>query len=48
MVAQVRYFEDVQVGDEITPLVKEIGIARMMAYGAATWDFIRLHGDHGQ
>ena len=45
MVAQVRKFEDIQIGDEITPLVKEIGIARMMAYGAATWDFIRLHYD---
>ncbi|MDA1127256.1 MAG: MaoC/PaaZ C-terminal domain-containing protein [Chloroflexi bacterium] len=42
---QVRYYEDVQVGQEITPLVKEIGMARMMAYGAATWDFIRLHYD---
>ena len=31
---EVRYLEDIQIGDEITPLVKEIGIARMMAYGA--------------
>ncbi len=45
MIAEVRYFEDIQIGEEITPLVKEIGIARMMAYGAATWDFIRLHYD---
>ena len=45
MAVQVRNFEDIQVGDEITPLVKEIGMARMMAYGAATWDFIRLHYD---
>ena len=43
--AEVRYFEDVRTGDELTPLVKEIGLARMMAYGAATWDFIRLHYD---
>ena len=43
--AEVRYFEDVQAGNELTPLVKEIGLARMMAYGAATWDFIRLHYD---
>ena len=43
--AQVRYFEDVQIGQVLTPLVKEIEIARMMAYGAATWDFIRLHYD---
>ena len=45
MANEVRQFEDIQIGDEITPLVKEIGIARMMAYGAATWDFIRLHYD---
>ena len=42
---EVRYFEDVTSGDELTPLVKEISIARMMAYGAATWDFIRIHYD---
>ena len=45
MANEVRHYEDVQTGDEITPLVKEIGLARMMAYGAATWDFIRLHYD---
>ena len=45
MAAEVRYFEDVQVGEDLTPLVKEIGMARMMAYGAATWDFIRIHYD---
>ena len=42
---EVRYFEDVTSGDELTPLVKEISMARMMAYGAATWDFIRIHYD---
>lgn len=45
MAAQIRSFQDIQIGEEITPLLKEIGIARMMAYGAATWDFIRLHYD---
>ena len=45
MTEKARRFEDIQIGDEITPLVKEIGMARMMAYGAATWDFIRLHYD---
>ncbi len=45
MAVQTRNFADIQVGDEITPLVKEVGMARMMAYGAATWDFIRLHYD---
>ena len=45
MANEVRHYVDVEIGDEITPLVKEIGVARMMAYGAATWDFIRLHYD---
>jgi acyl dehydratase len=40
-----RYFEDVSVGEELTPLHKEIDLPRMMAYGAATWDFIRVHYD---
>jgi acyl dehydratase len=45
MIEKAKRFEDIQIGDEVTPLVKEIGMARMMAYGAATWDFIRLHYD---
>ena len=40
-----RFFEDVSVGEELTPLHKQIDLPRMMAYGAATWDFIRLHYD---
>ena len=40
-----RYFEDVNIGDELPPLKKEISLPRMMAYGAATWDFIRIHYD---
>ena len=45
MAHELRHYEDVRTGDELTPLVKQIGLARMMAYGAATWDFIRLHYD---
>ena len=45
MSVQVRDFGGIHVGDELTPIVKEIGMARMMAYGAATWDFVRLHYD---
>ena len=45
MSVQVRDFEGIHIGDELTPIVKEIGMARMMAYGAATWDFVRLHYD---
>ncbi len=37
--------EDVSVGEELTPLRKQIDLPRMMAYGAATWDFIRVHYD---
>jgi acyl dehydratase len=42
---EVRYFDDVSVGEELPPLKKEIDLPRMMAYGAATWDFIRVHYD---
>ena len=45
MRAVARYFEDVQVGEELPVLQKNINLARMMAYGAATWDFIRIHYD---
>ena len=40
-----RYFEDVAVGEELSPLHKQIDLPHMMAYGAATWDFIRVHYD---
>lgn len=40
-----RLYEQVAVGDELPPLVKRITPQHMMAYGAATWDFIRLHYD---
>ena len=40
-----RYFEDVKVGEELPVVQKNINLARMMAYGAATWDFIRIHYD---
>ncbi len=40
-----RFYEDVSVGEELPPLHKRIDSARMMAYGAATWDFIRVHYD---
>ena len=40
-----RFYDDVSVGDELTPLEKPIDLPRMVAYGAATWDFIRVHYD---
>ena len=39
------YYEDATEGAELPALVKELTAHRMMAYGAATWDFIRLHYD---
>lgn len=45
METAIRYFEDVKAGEQLPPLVKKINLARMMAYGAATWDFIRVHYD---
>ena len=45
METEIRYFEDIKVGDELPALRKEINMARMMAYGASTWDFIRIHYD---
>ena len=38
-------FEEIEAGDELPALEKTFHPARMMAYGAATWDFIRLHYD---
>ncbi len=40
-----RFFEDVSVGEELTLLRKQIDLPHMMAYAAATWDFIRVHYD---
>ena len=41
----IRYFEDVVEGEILPPLVKEINTVQMMMYGAATWDFMRIHYD---
>ncbi len=42
---RLRAFDTIHIGDEITPLIKTVTPQHMMAYGAATWDFIRLHYD---
>ena len=42
---KIRYFEDVQVGEKLPPFQKQFDQAHMMIYGAATWDFIRVHYD---
>lgn len=44
-ITTVRYFEDVEEGVELPPLTKTIRMAQMMMYGAATWDFMRIHYD---
>ena len=43
--ATMKYFEDVEEGTALPPLTKEITTVQMMMYGAATWDFIRVHYD---
>ncbi len=45
MSSSLRYFEDVAEGDALPPLVKAINTVQMMMYGAATWDFMRVHYD---
>ena len=39
------YFEDVEVGEEMPELVKEITTVSMVMYAASTWDFHRYHHD---
>ena len=41
----MRYFEDVEEGATLPPLTKEISTVQMMMYGAATWDYMRIHYD---
>lgn len=38
-------FAQVKAGDTLPPLTREISLVKMMMYGAATWDFIRIHYD---
>ena len=43
--AATPYFEEISEGTELPDLIKEIGSVNMMMYGAATWDFMRIHYD---
>ena len=43
--AATPYFEEISEGTELPELTKEIGPVNMMMYGAATWDFMRIHYD---
>ena len=42
---RVLYFEDVQEGKELPSLKKDLDLPRLVAYAAATWDYIRVHYD---
>jgi acyl dehydratase len=39
------FFEDVNVGDEIPPIIKKATLVQNVMYAAATWDFHRHHYD---
>ena len=39
------YFEEISEGTELPEMTKEIRPVNMMMYGAATWDFMRIHYD---
>ncbi|MFC1966718.1 MaoC/PaaZ C-terminal domain-containing protein [Chloroflexota bacterium] len=41
------YFEDVEVGDELPTLTKDITLEQMAMYAAACWDFRPIHYDSG-
>lgn len=39
------HFEEIREGAELPELTKKIRPVNMMMYGAATWDFMRVHYD---
>jgi acyl dehydratase len=39
------FFEDVEVGDHIPNVVKEVDLLQLIRYAAATWNFYLLHLD---
>ncbi|MFC2042451.1 MaoC/PaaZ C-terminal domain-containing protein [Chloroflexota bacterium] len=39
------FYEDINVGDEITPITKKATLLQNVMYAAATWDFHRHHYD---
>ena len=43
--AATPYFEEISEGTELPEMTKEIRPVNMMMYGAATWDFMRIHYD---
>ncbi len=45
MAVQVRYFEDVNVGDELGPLEKRPNSVSLFRYSAVTWNSHTIHYD---
>ena len=45
MATDTLYFEDVNVGDALRPLTKNIKLVNLVMYQGATWDFHRYHYD---
>ncbi len=41
-----NYFEDVEVGQEIAPLIKDVNTVNIMMYCAAVWLIDRIHFDN--
>lgn len=41
------FFEDINVGDELPPLVKELTQMQLIMFSAAMWSFYKLHWDEG-
>ena len=39
------FFEEINIGGEIPPLVNKVTLIQMVMYAAATWDFHRHHYD---
>ena len=42
---EVRWYEDVHIGDQLGPLEKPVDQIHITMYQAATWDFHRSHYD---
>lgn len=45
MIGETLYFEDVKHGDELPQFEELMTTVEMARYGAATWDFSRVHFD---
>jgi len=39
------FYENIEIGDELPPLVKEITMMQLIQFSGAIWSFYRLHWD---